>query len=306
MTAPDLFEQRALSAGAALRAAFLEEDPMSTTAPDAPRTAPPVAVEALPVAGRGRRARGPLAAAAALVVAALAAGAVVWSAPSDDPADVLQPLAERETAQLSPPFLVGSGPLPDRPVQSVQDVPVPFTFRTPPQDPDVRPWQYYLGEGYFDLGNILSGITVIAPTQTYDPTTPWQGQDALVAAPTDAEGWADWLDATGHVEITDREQSLVGGAVATRFALDLGDLPAAYEGCGGGRTCLALMPMADPSVGPARVGEGPQAGIDEQTPELTVIELEDRAVLVLTTARPDTTDDWLPTLRALVASLRFA
>ena len=305
MTLQDPFELRAASAGAALRAAFLD-DPSVTATHDRPATVTLEPAVPARVTDRTRRPRGALTAAAALVVGAVSVGVFALGSPDDGPADVLTPPpGPRETAVLVPPYLVGAGSLPDRPVQSVQDVPVPFTFRTPPEVPGTRRWQYSMAGGLFDLGNIVSGMTVLAPTGTYDPEVPWQGQDELVPAPTDADGWAAWLDATGLVEVTERRELSIGGAPATRFSLDLADLPAAYEGCGGGRTCLALVPMQDPQVGPARVGTGPQAGIDDETPELTVVELEDRAVVVLTSGDPDRADAWLPTVRAVVDSLRF-
>jgi hypothetical protein len=307
----DTFEQRAASAGAALRTAFLEEGSTRTTKEGrAPMAAAGHPVRLGRATDRDRRPQRTLAAAAALVVlvvGVVSAGIVALSAPDDDLPDVLSPPSEREVAALSPPYLGGSGgTLPQQPVQSVQDFPVPFTFSTPPQDPDARAWRYYRNADLFDMGNGASGITVIAPTETYDPAVTWKGQTELVPAPTDGDGWAAWLGQTGQVDVSQRRELMIGGAPATRFTLDLGELPTGYEGCGGGRTCVALMPMLDPQVGPARVGTGPQTGLDDETPELTVIELEDRAVLVLTTGKPDSMDHWLPILRAVVDSLRFA
>jgi hypothetical protein len=307
VTTHDVFEQRAASAGAALRAAFLEGETISTAEI---RDVPPAAVHTTgldPATAVRRRPRRTLAGAAALLLAAVSVGMFALSASQDEAPDVLTAPAERERAVLSEPYLSGSGgSLPDKPVQSVQDFPVPFTFSTPQPLPAAREWRYFRTPDQFDLGNIDSGITVIAPTGTYDPARTWQGQTELVPAPTTGAGWAKWLEQTGQVEVFEPRELLIGGASATRFSLELADLPAGYDGCGGGRTCLALLPMHDPQVGPARVGSGPQVGIDEETRELTVVQLEDRAVLILTNGEPDTADARLPALRAVVESLRFA
>lgn len=307
MTTHDVFEQRAASAGAALRAAFPEEGSMSTSQERKQiRT-----TDAGQAAGVGRRTprsgppRRTLAAAAALVAAAVSAGVFVLTGTDEDPADVLTPPAERERAVLTQPYLTASGTLPDRPVQSVHDVPVPFTFSSPLADPQARPWRYRIAADIFDMGNLEAGMRVLTPTETYAPDVPWTEQTALVPAPSDRAGWAQWLEETGQVEVTARRELLIGGAPATRFTLDLGQLPTAYQGCGGGRTCLAIAPMLDPTVGPPRVGVGPQEGIDEETAEMTVIEVEDRAVLVVTGGDPDSRDGWLPTLRTVIDSLRF-
>lgn len=304
MTTDDVFEQRAASAGAALRAAFLEQGPTGS-----PRGAPSATgvghvVRRARATGRDRRPRRTLAAAAVFVVGAFSVVVFALGAPGDAPSDVLTP-AEGDTAVLPPSSLFGAGTLPDRPVQSVQGVPVPFTFSTPPQVPGARPWRYRVAD-LFDLGNGVGGLVVLAPTETYAPGGPWKGQTELVPAPTDVAGWARWLEQTGQVDVAERHELLIGGAPATRFTLGLGDLPAAYEGCGGGRTCVALAPMLDPDVGAARVGAGAQVGIDDETAEMTVIELEGRAVLVLTGGEPDRSGEWLPVLRAVVDSLRFA
>lgn len=251
-----------------------------------------------------RRVLAPLAAAALVVVAVSASVLSLPSSDRDRP-DVLGAPAGRETADLSAPDLVASGTLRGEPVYSVRSFAVPFTFSNPARSAEDPSWSYMVGET-FELGNIVSGLTVLAPTQTYDPTSTWQGQRTLVTAPVDAAGWERWLEQTGHVDITRRQQVVVGGAPATRFTVEAEDLPAAYDGCGGGRRCLAITPFADPAVGAARVGSGPQAGIDRDTREMTVIELEDRAVLVLTTAKPGAGDTWLPALRAVIDSLRFA
>jgi hypothetical protein len=308
VTTTDLFEQRAAAAGAALRAAFLDDEPSSAVAPP-PTAGDGHAVRSARAPAADRRARPrqrrALAAAAALVIGAVSVGVLAVRAPGNEPSDVLTPPAERQTAVLSAPYLVGSGTLPDSPVLSVQEFAVPFTFRTPPRAPGERAWQYRVAD-LFDLGNLVSGMVLLAPTETYDPGRTWQGQTELVPAPTDAAGWAAWLDRTGHVAVTERRELRIGGAAATRFTLELGDLPPSYDGCGGGRTCVALMPMLDPQVGSASVGSGPQEGIDAETAELTVIELEGRAVLALTGGEFDSRSEWLPTLRAVIDSLRFA
>jgi hypothetical protein len=246
-----------------------------------------------------------VAAAAALATAAAAAGIFTVVGPDREPADVLAPRPERERAVLTEPYLTGSGTLPDAPVHSVAAFPVPFTFADPEEDPDGRPWRYRLAD-LVDIGDGRGGVVLVAPTETYDPARPWQGQTELEPAPTDAAGWGEWLERTGHVEITERRELLVGGAPAVRFTLDLGELPDGYDRCGGGRTCLAITPMLDPEVGPGRAGTGPQTGIVDDTAELTAIDVDGRTVLVLVEADPDSVDEWLPTARALVDSLRFA
>lgn len=39
-----------------------------------------------------------------------------------------------------------------------------------------------------------AGVGVVMPAETYAPGQPWTQQDRLVAAPSDADGWVDWLD----------------------------------------------------------------------------------------------------------------
>lgn len=305
MSGHDTFERRASSAGAALRLAFLEGEP-STAALRAGRPVPSPPAVLLPGAGPGgRRHRRSVAAAAALTLAAAAVAVFALTLPSSEPADVLAPSPDgRERAVLAPPYLTASGTLPDAERRSVQAFPVPFSFESPRQEPGSRPWQYRVAD-LFDIGNIESGLVLTAPSGVYDPTRPWEGQDALVDAPTDADGWGRWLERTGLVTITERTDLRIGGARASRFTLDLAALPAGYGGCGGGRSCLAITPMLDPQVGTARAGTGPQVGIDEDTQELTVIEVDGRAVLALANADPESADRSLPALRDVVESLRF-
>ena len=311
MSDHDTFERRAASAGAALRVAFLEREPATVDKARASSPAGPPSSGALPGDVRGGSARRPrrqVAAAALVAVAAAAAAVLALTLPDREPADVLAPQPDgRERAVLAPPYLTASGTLPDGEVRSVEAFPVPFTFESPAQEPGARPWRYRVAD-LVDIGNIESGLVMTAPSRTYDPARPWQGQQPgeLVPAPTDADGWGTWLEQTGLVTITERTDLRIGGARATRFGLDLADLPAGYDGCGGGRTCLAITPMLDPQVGTAQVGTGPQVGIDDETAELTVIEVDDRAVLALATTDPGSADRWLPALRAVVESLRFA
>lgn len=243
-------------------------------------------------------------AAAVLLAVTLSAAVFAVAGRTDEAPEVLAAAPVRERAVLAQPYLVAAGTLPSRPAQSVRDVPVPFTFRTPPQV-GVEPWGYRVGE-VFELGDVVSGLTLLAPTATYDPRQPWTTQSALTAAPTDAAGWSAWLEQTGQVRIVDRQALLIGGALATRFTVELQPLSAAYSGCGGGRSCVALLPVTDPSIGPARVGAGAQAGLDELTRELTVIELEGRAVLAVAGATADAAPVSMPALRAVVDSARFA
>lgn len=269
---------------------------------------------------RNRRRRA-VAAAAVLATAAVAAGAfglvVVDGVPWRDapPAS----FADREPAVLGEPSLVGIGTLPDAPVYTVKPVPHPFTFQAPPQGDIEGTWKYATGEPgpegrdpVFSVGidqrtrsGAAAGIDVLMPTETYAPERPWTEQDALIAAPTDADGWADWLERTGQVDVTDRENLEIGGLTATRFELSVADLPDSYVGCSPNRACVALLPLTNPIIGPARVGAGNQLGIGEDTAELTVIELGERDVLVTASGDSNQREQWLPLMRSVIDSLRF-
>lgn len=291
MTVTEAFEARAASAGAALRSAFLVEQP-------APAARAPVRRREV----WRQRWQVP---AAALAAAATVVAAFVLTPQRTQTDDVLGSGADRELAVLAPPYLFGSGTLPDAEVSSVERFPVPFTFRAPALPGGGESWWYQTGRA-FEVGFGRNAAQVLAPTETYDPGRTWQGQRQLVPAPTDAAGWSQWLEDSDHVEVTSRKYLVIGGAPATRFEVELDDLPDAYDGCGGGRRCLAVHPFDDPGVGPGQAGTGPQAGLDDSVAELTVIELGDRAVLVLVGGNPDAREEWLPTLRRLVDSLRFA
>lgn len=205
-----------------------------------------------------QRRRRTVASAAVLATAAAALGAfaVVAGVPGqDEPV----PFAARDKAVLGEPSLVGIGTLPDAPKLAVESVPYPFTFEPPPVDERQGTWRYNTGEPgpqgrdpVFGVGidaetrsGAAAGIDVVMPAETYAPARPWTEQDALVTAPTDADGWADWLEETGQVEITDREQLEIGGLTATRFEVSVDDLPDDYVGCSPNRSCLALLPVTN-------------------------------------------------------------
>jgi hypothetical protein len=263
---------------------------------------------------RKRRRQAVGGAALATAAAVLAAFAVVGGLPSGGDDD--EPFAERE--EVSGPSLVGIGTLPEAETFSVESVPVPFTFSVPATtDPGDR-WTYYTGEPGPDgrdptfglsfkagRGGEATGLDIVLPTEVYAPDRPWTEQDSLVAAPVDAEGWIDWFAQTGVVDVTDEERVEIGGLAATRLTVQVAELPVSYMGCNPSQPCVALIPVTNPVVGPARVGTGQQLGLFGDTAEVTVVELGDRAVLVTAFGPQLSADAWLPRIRAVVDSLRF-
>ena len=229
---------------------------------------------------------------AAAVLAALTLGGGLLR--DDEPA----PPADRERAVIVQPSLVGSGRPEAERTLSVERFAVPFTFALPDQGDTPGTWYYDVGDGRtFYVGLDASArtghanVVLTTPGEVHDPERPGA---ATVDAPVDGDGWQRWLESTGEVAVTDREDLTVGGAPATRLTLALdGDVPTELGPCPPRETnrCLTLGPDL-PSLGAAS--------------ELTVIDLGTRTVVAVAVGAPETTDEWLPLLRSVVDSLRFA
>jgi hypothetical protein len=260
---------------------------------------------------RGSRARrrrwvavtgaGLVAAAATVLSVLLLAGGLPWQQEA-------APYADREVAVLGEPFAFGEGtPVPGT-RYSVREAPVPFTYSVPDKGSVPGTWHWGSGDPYSinldaSPSTGFAGVALSEETQVYSPDRPWTEQDQLVPAPPDADGWQAWLEATGLVEVVERAEIDVGGIPATRLTVQVADeLPAAHVGCAPSERCVAFRPL-----GPGTVGSGFQAGLPEgATGELTVLRVGDRTLLATTVGARDTADQWLPLMRAVIDSFRFA
>lgn len=195
------FEQRAQSAGAALRAAFLDDtsegDSMSPTTTAGPSTQPTGAGPASAFPPRRRRSSRPLAAAAALVLAGTV-GAIAAVTSGDDDSDRLTP-AEPAPA---PSVLQGLRDVPEFPIAMT----VPPTLREVDEDP---------GSRAFDATEppVNSGGVLITALRSVD------GVDAA-ALPADITTlFADRDD----VQVSDVGQTTVAGVTGQSFTLTVAE-----------------------------------------------------------------------------------
>lgn len=184
---------------------------------------------------------------------------------------------------------------------------VPFSFEVPDQGSVPGKWrigppeQRLAGVGLDNSRETnYANVLVAVPEQVYDPAQPkpFSAQEAMVAAPEGADGWQQWLEATGAVEVTERVELQVGGVAATRFSLDVADdLPRSGFPCVGGESCLPLGPQ-----GPVLVGAN---GASQGWSELTVLDVEGQTVIAVSYGSARTVEQWLPLMRSVIDSLRF-
>ncbi len=237
------------------------------------------------------------AAAAVLAVFALAGGLL-------DRDDRALPPAEPAPAQEAVPVRGSGTPVPDT-LYAVEDFAVPFTFSVPDQGDVVGKWRYDVGTAFtvnFDnsVSTGFASVVMAAPSGAFDPSTrpPYGDTTPTVAAPADAEGWVQWLEQTGAATVVSRDELVLDGVPATRLVVDVSDaLPGTGFPCAPGESCLALSPSGPSLVG--ATSEGPFSS------ELTVVDLEDRTLVLATIGLTETEDLWRPVLRAVVDGLRF-
>lgn len=244
------------------------------------------------------------AAAAVLAVFALAGGLLDREDRALPPA---QPAPVEPAPAADPQPLVGAGTPVTGATYSVERFAVPFTFTLPDKGQVPGAWHYDVGTGEVFVVNVdrspstgFANVALASPAEVFDPTAaaPYGDQTARVPAPTDADGWAQWLEQTGAATVLSRDELDLGGVPATRLVVDVADdLPSTGFPCAPGESCLALSPTGPSLVG--ATGEGPSSA------ELTVIELPDRTLVAATLGRTQTQDLWRPVLRNLVDSLRF-
>lgn len=184
----------------------------------------------------------------------------------------------------------------------------PFSFQVP--DRGSVPGKWRIGPPERTVASIglddsqvtaHAHVVVSAPEQVFDPRQPkpFSVQGGLVPAPTGADGWQEWLDATQAVEVTERTELRIGDVPATRFSVVVADdLPQARFPCVGGESCLALAPE-----GPALIGSN--LAFKGWT-ELTVLDVDGRTVIAVSVGSERTVDQWLPLMRSVIDSLRFA
>jgi hypothetical protein len=252
---------------------------------------------------RRRRAAAVGAAVLATAAAVLAAFTLVGALPGQEEA---APYADREVAELSEPYLVGSGrPGPGGPY-SVAQFALPFTFELPPPGEVPGVWGYSVGDSV-TIGLEASpstghaNLTVSTLESVYDPQLPQpvEGSQSLVPAPQDAEAWERWLEQTGVASVSGRQELDVGGVPAIRLTVDVADdLPASGFPCAPGESCMTVAPDGPSLVGSARS--------EPVTSELTVLDVEGRAVVVTVLGLTSTSDQWLPLIHSVVGSLRFS
>lgn len=183
------------------------------------------------------------------------------------------------------------------------EFPVPFAFTVPAKGDLPGKWHYGTGPVFgINLDDSPSTghamVEVMSLTETYDSSRPWFEQTSLTAAPTDADAWVAWLEASGQARVASREELEIDGVPATRLVVETQELPKApFQGGG----VLAMQPIGDGTV-----GDGIQAGIpDDLYVEMTVFETEGRPLLTLTSGAPDTKDAWLPVMRSIVDSVQL-
>ena len=251
-------------------------------------------------AARARRRRtlaaGAALATAAAVVAVVGLSGVLPDGSSDD---------RSLPAAPAPRVLVGSGNLVPGDAYTVEAFDVPFTLEVP--EPPIQGgegrWEYNIAGDVFelDLGENSAALELVAPDQTYAPDRAWNEQTVLVAAPDDVAGWVAWLEATGLVSVTGRTDVEVDGFPAARLEVTVGD---AAGGCpvAGADPCVAVYPKTSPTDEPDTVGTGDQAGFAAGDAEITVIDVGDRAVLLLASG-PAGSDTWRTGSRDVVGGL---
>lgn len=242
--------------------------------------------------------------AAAVAAFLLLAGAqgLLTTAP---PPPAGEPVAPADPAQPAQEVL-GHAAAQPRTAYTVPDFPVPLSFVTADLPEWAGTWARSVDgvvatvglESAFDTGHPT--VSVLALEETYEPRRPWTQQRALVPAPSSTQEWLDWLSDQPGLRTGKPEPVLVGGVEGRRLTFTVDELGPQHDGCFPGRGCIALLPL---DAGP---GSGRQRGLGEGSGgDLYVVEVEDRAVLIVAEGTASERDRWEPVLDAVVASITW-